>query len=105
VRDWPRTAPARQRHSGSEGTAGPTAAAGDRNALMHQRVSDGSRSGDHGFVERKPNLAKIPPDGGAGAEENLGLARGGVTDDLLGCLVDRDSTALYRFSLRGGPRH
>jgi hypothetical protein len=63
---------------------------------MHQRVSDGSRSGDHGFVERKPNLAKIPPDGGAGAEEILGLARGGVTDDLLGCLVDRDFTALYR---------
>ena len=60
-------------------------------------VSDGSRSGDHGSVERKPNLAKIPPDGDSGAEEILGLARGSVTDDLLGCLVDRDFVALYRY--------
>ncbi|HEX7160048.1 MAG TPA: hypothetical protein VF223_02300 [Trebonia sp.] len=51
-------------------------------------------------MERKPNLAKIPPDGDAGAEEILGLARGGVTDDLLGCLVDRDFTALYRYCWR-----
>lgn len=53
---------------------------------------DGSGSGDHGSVERKPNLAKIQPD--AGTEGILGLARGGVTDDLLGCLVDRDFIAL-----------
>ena len=51
-------------------------------------------------MERKPNLAKIPPDGDAGAEEILGLARGGVTADLLGCLVRRDFTALYRYSSR-----
>jgi hypothetical protein len=51
-------------------------------------------------VERKPNVAKIPPDGDAGAEEILALARGGVTDDLLGCLVDRDFIALYRYRSR-----
>jgi hypothetical protein len=51
-------------------------------------------------VERKANLAKIPPDGDAGAEEILGLAQGGVTDDLLGCLVDRDFIALYRYCWR-----
>ncbi len=51
-------------------------------------------------MERKPNLAKIPPDGDAGAREILGLAQGGVTDDLLGCLADRDFTALYRYCWR-----
>lgn len=48
-------------------------------------------------MERKPNLGKIPPDADAGAEEILALARGGVADDLLGCLVDRDFIALYRY--------
>jgi hypothetical protein len=51
-------------------------------------------------VERKANLAKIPLDSDAAAGEILGLAQGGVTDDLLGCLVDRDFTALYRYCWR-----
>ncbi|MGH3288236.1 MAG: hypothetical protein ACRDPD_26735 [Streptosporangiaceae bacterium] len=51
-------------------------------------------------MQRKPDLAAIPPDGAAGAEEILGLARGGVTDDLLGCLVDGDFIALYRYRWR-----
>lgn len=55
---------------------------------------------DHGSMQRKPDLAAIPPDGAAGAEEILGLARGGVTDDLLGCLVDGDFIALYRYRWR-----
>jgi hypothetical protein len=45
-------------------------------------------------------LAKIRPDGDAGAEEIIALARDGVTDELLGCLVRRDFTALYRYSSR-----
>jgi hypothetical protein len=45
-------------------------------------------------------LAKIPPDGDAGAEEIIRQARGGVTDDLLGCLVSRDFIALYRYCAR-----
>ncbi len=57
-------------------------------------------SGNNDPVERKPNLAKIPPDGDAAAEEILGLAQGGVTDDLLGCLVDRDFIALYCYCWR-----
>lgn len=48
----------------------------------------------------KPNLAKIPADGDADAEAILKLARGGVTADLLGCLVDRDFTALGRYAAR-----
>jgi hypothetical protein len=50
---------------------------------MQQRVSGGSRWGDHGSVERKLNLAKIPPDGYAGAEEILGLARGGSVTNIV----------------------
>lgn len=59
-----------------------------------------NRPGNNGSVERKANLAKIPLDSDAAAEEVLGLAQGGVTDDLLGCLVDRDSTAFYRYCWR-----
>lgn len=44
--------------------------------------------GNNDSVERKANLAKIPLDSDAAAEEILGLAQGGVTDDLLGCPVD-----------------
>jgi hypothetical protein len=40
--------------------------------------------------------AIIPPDGDAGAEEIIEPAQGGVTANLLGCLVDRDFIALYR---------
>ena len=45
-------------------------------------------------------LAQMPADGDAGAEEIIQLARGGVTDDLLGCLIDRDFIALYRYRWR-----
>jgi hypothetical protein len=47
-----------------------------------------------------PNLAEIPADGDADAEEILGLARDGVTAELLGCLVDRDRIALGRYGAR-----
>jgi hypothetical protein len=56
-----------------------------------------NRPGNNDSVERKANLAKIPRDGDAGAEEIIELAQGGVTADLLGCLVDRDFIALYRY--------
>jgi hypothetical protein len=51
-------------------------------------------------VERKPNLAKISPGAEAGAEEIIELAQGGVTADLLGCLVSRDFLALARYNMR-----
>lgn len=77
-----------------------SAGLGPGSALVRRRGTRWRRSGNHGSVERKPNLANIPPDDDAGAEEILGLARGGVTDDLLGCLVDRDFTALNRYCCR-----
>jgi hypothetical protein len=51
-------------------------------------------------VERKPMLARMSPDGDAGAGEIICLARGGVTEDLLGCLVARDFAALSCYSAR-----
>jgi hypothetical protein len=47
-----------------------------------------------------PNLAEIPADGDADAEEILELARDGVTADLLGSLIDRDRIALGRYGAR-----
>lgn len=47
-----------------------------------------------------PYLAEIPADGDADAEEILGLAREGVTADLLGMLIDRDRIALGRYGAR-----
>jgi hypothetical protein len=47
-----------------------------------------------------PNLAKIPDDGDADAKAIIELARGGVTADLLGYLVNRDFTALGRYAAR-----
>jgi hypothetical protein len=55
--------------------------------------------GNNESVERTPMLARMPPEGDAGAEE-IWLARGGVTDDLLGCLVTRDFAALSWYSAR-----
>ena len=49
-------------------------------------------------------LARMPPDGDAGAEEIIQLARDGVTDELLGCLVTRDFAALSRYSARQAAR-
>ncbi|HET9969872.1 MAG TPA: hypothetical protein VFQ68_16680, partial [Streptosporangiaceae bacterium] len=46
------------------------------------------------------NLQRIPADGSAAAEEIISLARGGVTADLLGCLVRRDAAALARYGTR-----
>jgi hypothetical protein len=51
-------------------------------------------------VERKPMLARMPLNADAGAEEIIQLARSGVTDDLLGCLVTRDFAALVWYSAR-----
>jgi hypothetical protein len=56
--------------------------------------------GNNESVERMPMLAQMPADGDAGAEEIIQLARGGVTDDLLGCLVTRDFAALSWYSAR-----
>jgi hypothetical protein len=51
------------------------------------------------------NLRRIPADGGAAAEEIISLARGGVTADLLGCLVRRDAPQLpgRKIRYRGRP--
>jgi len=44
-----------------------------------------------------PNPPKASPGRETGAEEILELARGAVTVDLLGCLVDNDRIALTRY--------
>ena len=54
-------------------------------------------------MERKAELAEIPLDDPE-TQEILGLAQDGVTDDLLGCLGDRDFTALYRYCWRQSVR-
>jgi hypothetical protein len=46
------------------------------------------------------DLPSNPADEDAAAEEIIALARGGVTADLLGCLVRRDATALARYGRR-----
>ena len=48
----------------------------------------------------EPNLARIPAAADADAVTILGLARDGVTADLLGCMVDRDAVALGRYGAR-----
>ena len=48
----------------------------------------------------QPNLARIPADGDADAKAILKLARGGVTADLLGCMVRRDCIALGSYATR-----
>jgi hypothetical protein len=48
----------------------------------------------------EPILVRIPADGDADAEAVLGLARDGVTADLLGCLNGRDLIALNRYGAR-----
>jgi hypothetical protein len=48
----------------------------------------------------KPNLARIPADGDAGAKAILDLARDGVTVDLLGCMIDSDAKALGWYGAR-----
>jgi hypothetical protein len=48
----------------------------------------------------EPNLARIPADGEADARVILGLARDGVTADLLGCMTDSDARVLGRYGAR-----
>jgi hypothetical protein len=47
-----------------------------------------------------PNLERTSAEEDAAAEEIMTLARGGVTADLLGCLVRRDAIALARYGAR-----
>jgi hypothetical protein len=48
----------------------------------------------------EPNLVRIPADGDADARVILGVIRGGVTADILGCMTGSDARILGRYGAR-----